>query len=401
MIVLLQDLCHNTGMEPEQATLNWLLEGDPAIRWHVMRDVLEEPPAVYRAERAKVATQGWGQRLLAEQDPDGNWGGGLYSPKWISTTYTLLTLRHLGLIAPHPQAQRGCEHFLERDFERDGGINLFKSARYSETCVNGMILAVLSYFRHPGEAAHRVAEFLRGEQMPDGGWNCQWNPETRQRTTHASFNTTILVLEGLAEYANAYPQMAADVAPAIERGHEFFFVHQLYKSHRTGKMAYPAITRMPFPPRWHYDFLRGLDYLQSVGARRDPRAADAIGLLFQKRSPDGRWALNTPWPARVFFQMESPGEPSRWNTLRALRVLKWWGTTPAPWAGAGVRVTGTPEATITPTEAVLVGVSPTKAALAPQIVVPHSPRSPRPARQESRHSRRSRPAPDQQSRSGR
>jgi len=121
MIVLLQDLCHNTGMEPEQATLNWLLEGDPAIRWHVMRDVLEEPPAVYRAERAKVATQGWGQRLLAEQDPEGNWGGGLYSPKWISTTYTLLTLRHLGLIAPHTQAQRGCEHFLERDFERDRG----------------------------------------------------------------------------------------------------------------------------------------------------------------------------------------------------------------------------------------------------------------------------------------
>jgi hypothetical protein len=174
-------------METDQTTLDCLLEGDPAIRWQVMRDVLEQPPAVWEAERAKVATRGWGARLLAAQDADGNWGGGIYNPKWTSKTYSLLSLRELGLIAPHPQAQRGCEHFLEKGFENDGGISLFKSIHYSETCVNGMLLALLSYFRAPGEGVHQVAEFLLGQQMSDGGWNCQWNPKTCHRPrTHLS-----------------------------------------------------------------------------------------------------------------------------------------------------------------------------------------------------------------------
>ena len=317
-------VCHNMGMQTDQATLDWLLEGDPAIRWQVMRDLLEQPPAAWDAERAMVATQGWGARLLAAQDPNGNWGGGIYSPKWISTTYTLLTLRDFGLMAPHPQADRGCAHFLDKGFENDGGINLFKSIHYSETCVNGMLLALLSYFRVPGAGVHRVAEFLLSQQMADGGWNCQWNSKARLRPTHASFNTTILVLEGFAEYARVHPEMAAGATQAVARGKEFLLVHQLYKSHRTGNLAYPAIARMHFPPRWHYDFIRGLDYLQSVDSPRDPRAADAVDLLLQKRGGDGRWTLSAPWPARVFFEMEPPGEPSRWNTLRALRVLKWW-----------------------------------------------------------------------------
>jgi len=325
MSYLLPDaMCNNGSVEIADDILEWLLDSDPAVRWQVMRDLLDEAPAVYEAERARVAAQGWGVRLLDAQDPDGNWGGGVYNPKWVSTTYTLLSLRDLGLVSGQPGALRGCDHFLLGGFEIDGGINLFKTIHHSETCVNSMILALLSYFRHPGEDVHRVAEFLLGEQMPDGGWNCQWSSRSRGRATHASFNTTILALEAFAAYAGTYPAQAAQVGPAVARGQEFLFMHHLYRSHRTGRLAFPGVTRMAFPPRWHYDFLRGLDYLQSVDAAWDSRAQEAIDLLVQKRGPDGRWPLGPPWPARLFFEMEGAGAPSRWNTLRALRVLKWW-----------------------------------------------------------------------------
>lgn len=301
-------------------TIDWLLKGDASIRWQVMRDLLEEPPEIYEKERAKIKAQGWGGRLLSRQDASGTWGGGVYNPKWISTTYTLLLLRQFGLEQDNPQAQNGCKHFLLKGIFRDGGINLFKSIDYSETCINGMILTLLSYFRFPDERVHAVADFLLKEQMPDGGWNCQ-----RVRgATHASFHTTISVLEGMYEYRQAYPKKALHIEKPIKRAHEFLFIHHLYKSHRTGKVVNSAMTRMYFPPRWHYDILRALDYFQSIRANYDERMTDAMDLLKAKQQPNGRWAAYRPWPARVFFEMEKAGEDSRWNTLRELRVLKWW-----------------------------------------------------------------------------
>jgi hypothetical protein len=310
----------NATMENRSETISWLLGSDPSIRWQVMRDLQDEPYPTYELEQEKVATQGWGAQLLAHQAADGNWGGGIYSPKWKSTTYTLLLLRQLGLQPGNEQALRGCEKFFFRGIERDGGINLFKSLNYSETCVNGMILTLLSYFRYPDERIHSVAEFLLREQMPDGGWNC----ERIKGATHASFNTTISALEGLSEYGSTYPQAFTAVSPAIDSGREFLLQHHLYQSHRTGKPADPAMTRMYFPPRWRYDFLRGLDYFQAVKAPVDERMQDAINFLENKRGQDGRWVLNTPWPGPVYFHMEETGKPSRWNTLRALRVLNWW-----------------------------------------------------------------------------
>jgi hypothetical protein len=301
-------------------TIDWLLKGDASIRWQVMRDLLEEPPEIYEKERAKIKAQGWGGRLLSRQDASGTWGGGVYNPKWISTTYILLLLRQLGLEQDNPQAQNGCKHFLLKGIFRDGGINLFKSIDYSETCINGMILTLLSYFRSPDEHVHAVAEFLLKEQMADGGWNCQ-----RVRgATHASFHTTISALEGMWEYRQADPKEALPIEEAIKKAHEFLLIHYLYKSHRTGKVVNSAMTRMYFPSRWHYDFLRALDYFQSVQAGYDERMKDAIELLKAKQQPNGRWVAPRPWPARVFFEMEKAGEDSRWNTLRALRVLKWW-----------------------------------------------------------------------------
>lgn len=307
-------------MEIHSETIRWLLQGDPAIRWQVLRDLSNAPTQEFQAERARIATEGWGARLLSKQDEDGNWGGGLYSPKWKSTTYTLLLLRQLGLPPEHPQALRGCEKFFFRGLERDGGINFWKSFQHSETCINGMLLALLAYFRYPDGRIHSVFEFLLREQMPDGGWNC----ERIKGATHASFHTTISVLEGLEEYGARYPENLSAVIEARAKAHEFLLQHHLYRSHRTGEVIDPAMTYMHFPPRWRYDFLRALDYFQSCHAVKDERMEDAIRLLLSKQNTDGTWPLNAPWSGLVYFHMEETAKPSRWNTLRALRVLKWW-----------------------------------------------------------------------------
>ena len=309
-------------METSSAILDWLLGGDPAIRWQTQRDLLGVQSKVYEAERTRVAVEGWGADLLSRQDPSGTWGGGLYSPKWISTTYTLLLLRHLGLSPDNPQAQRGCSLFLAKGIHHDGGINLFHTIDYSETCINGMLLALLSYFRCPDERVHAVASFLLKVQMADGGWNCEWV----KGATHSSFHTTISVLEGLAEYRLTYPTQGTRTLPASQRAHEFLLQHRLYRSHHTGEVVDPAMTRMNFPPRWKYDFIRVLDYFQWIGAQRDERMNDAIDLLRDKQKADERWPAYSLYSGRKFFEMEKAGEASRWNTLRALRVMKWWNT---------------------------------------------------------------------------
>jgi len=304
----------------EEEIIKWLMQGDAAIRWQVQRDLLGKKSSTYEAERQLVAKTGWGANLLARQDKSGMWANGIYSPKWISTTYTMLLLKHLGLPPDHPAAQRACAIFLERGFYHDGGINFFKSFKYSETCVTGMILSLLCYFRFSDERVHRIVEHLLGQQMADGGWNC----ERPKGATHGSFHTTISVLESFHEYALAYPRRKGAIKKSIECAHEFLFIHRLFRSHRTGKIADPAMTRIFFPPRWHYDFLRALNYFCAVNAPRDERMTEAIELLCSKQLDDGRWKQGSNWAGRMFFKMEKPGQPGRWNTLRAMRVLKWW-----------------------------------------------------------------------------
>lgn len=301
--------------------INWLLQGDPSIRWQVQRDLLEAPPQVYTAERRRAADEGWGRRLLAEQDPGGTWGGGLYSPKWISTTYTLHTLRFLGLPAENEQARLGCRQLLEQGFYLDGGINFFAYARkYSETCITGMVLAMLAHFHYPDARLGRIAEHLLEQQMADGGWNC----ESYRGATHSSFHTTLSVLEGLHQYVQLDPPEKAVLQQAQRRGREFLLQHRLYRSHRTGQVVDSAMTRFAFPPRWKLDVLRALDYFQASRAECDLRLEDALGVVLAKRRPDGRWPAYAGMSGRTYFEMEQPGEPGRWNTLRALRVLRWW-----------------------------------------------------------------------------
>ena len=307
--------------------ISWLLEGDPSIRWQVQRDLLNLSPAKYEAERKKVAKEGWGKRLLDKQDPDGRWGGGMYGPKFISTTYTMLTLRLLGLQPNNPQAKRACKLFLDKGFYTDGGINFFSySWKYSETCVTSMILALLTYFHYPDERIHAVASYVIGEQMPDGGWNC----ESRKGATHSSFHTTISALEGLYEYQCTYPEKKKRITQVRARGHKFLLAHRLYKSHRTGQVFDTKMTSMPFPPRWKYDFIRALDYFRVCDAPQDERMNDAIELLQKKQKKGGLWPLNSGMSGRKFFDLEKVGQPSRWNTLRALRILNWWNGEKSP-----------------------------------------------------------------------
>jgi hypothetical protein len=310
------------NIQPE--TVEWLLSGDPSVRWQVLRDILNQDPEKYQKERYKIRTEGWGKKLLAHQDPTGTWGGGLYSPKWISTTYTLLTLKRLGLPPGNKQVWKGCELLLDTGFyEPDGGINFSSSYDYSETCITGMVLSILAYFQYPDRRIHQLAEHLLIQQMPDGGWNCR----SYRGDTHSSFHTTISALEGLHEYRILFPSDRGEILSAREKAHEFLLQHQLYRSHRTGEIVDQRMTRFPFPPRWYYDVLRALDYFQKIDAERDQRFADAIQLLLKKQKSNQRWQSYRGPSGKVFFHLEQAGKPSRINTLRALRVFKWWNNT--------------------------------------------------------------------------
>lgn len=308
------------------AVIDWLLAGDPAIRWQVLRDLRDAGERRVARERRRVARDGWGARLLARQAPDGRWApgksadGGLYSPKWISTTYTMLVLRDFGLPPGNGQARKACLLLLDRGLRRDGGVNYGPWGSRGETCITGMILSLLSYFEYDDPRLETIVAHLLREQMPDGGWNCQ-----RPRgATHSSVHTTISVLEGLRHYELYRRRDVRAVRAAQLRGREFLLVHRLFRSHRTGTVIKPEFTRFAFPPRWHYDVLRALDHFQSVGAPRDARLREAIERVESARRDDGRWTLPRGYPGKTYFQLERVGAPSRWNTLRALRVLRWW-----------------------------------------------------------------------------
>jgi len=298
--------------------LDWLVEGDPAILWQAERDLLHNAPVVWEATRADVARVGWGKRLLDQQDEGGTWGHGLYDPKWTSTTYTLRLLRRLGLPPSNPQAITGCERILDDAIWIDGGVSLSRGLPLAEKCVNGMVLSLVSYFDVSGSRADSIADMLRAGRLPDGGWNC----EDFRGATHSSFHTTISVLEGLLEWKRRTGRSDAD--RAIASGQEFMLDHQMYRSHRIGEVINQTWSTFHFPPRWHYDVLRGLDLLQDSGASRDDRAAGAIELVRSKRRTDGKWGKGSQYSGRVYFVLEPGSVPGRWNTLRALRVLNWW-----------------------------------------------------------------------------
>jgi hypothetical protein len=289
--------------------IDWLLDGDPAIRWQVMRDLTRTPKKTWLAEQENVATEGWGARLLSHQNGEGRWTPRLYGQKWISTTYTMVLLRRMGLPRSEPRALRSCRLFLQ---EGQG------TRRNSEMCIQSMVTALLYWFDVDEDDREPVLGFLLSRQLEDGGWNCDG------RSKHGSFHTTSAALEALRESAITGSPRAKEIADAEARGQEFFLQHGMFRSHRSGEVVNPRFLRFSFPPRWHYDILRGLDYFWSAGALGDDRLEEAISVVADKRRSDNTWPLQQRWKGETWFEMETVGEPSRWNTLRAMRVLEGW-----------------------------------------------------------------------------
>ena len=300
-----------------QVPLDWLCDGDSSVAWQAQRDLAQDPR--WRGTRALVASEGWGKRLLELQDSDGRWAGGLYSPKWTSTTYTLLQLRRLGLEPGNIQAIAGVRRLLDDATWIDGGVSYWSTRQFAERCVNGMVLSLAAYFDVADQRLDGMAVMLVDGRVADGGWNCY---DYRGDTHHSSFNTTISVLEALHLWRLRTGSSEAD--DAISSGQEVLLEHRLFRSHRTSDVINETWTKFAFPPRWHYDVLRGLEHLRETAVSPDPRAEEAIELVRRRRRPDGRWPIGPRHSGVEHFKMEEGRNPGRWNTLRALRVLDWW-----------------------------------------------------------------------------
>jgi hypothetical protein len=311
-----------------KTVIDWLLDADHAIRWQVMRDLVDASPAAVAAERSRVASEGWGAQVLALQREDGSWAGGAYFPEWTSTTACLSLLRHFGVDPADARVRSAVdrvsagvrwEHEQERYFEGE-----------VEPCINGQAVAVGAYF---GQDVRGIVDRLLTEQMADGGWNC----EQERGSIRGSFDSTINVLEGFLEYERSTGGDAA-VAAARVRGQAYLLERGLLRRRSTGEIGDRKWLYLPFPQGWHYNVLRVLDHLRVAGATPDERIAEAIDLLESKRDPEGRWPLELALHDELPIDMgERVGEPSRWITLRALRVLRWAGRVEPTMMTSGVR----------------------------------------------------------------
>jgi len=303
--------------------IGWLLDADPAIRWQVLRDLTEGSPDDVAVERARVEHEGWGARLLAFEDPEGTWAGGACFPAsyrggeaqpWTATMHSLQTLQLLWLDPASASARRSIALVEENARWEHDGQRFFDGE--VEPCINGRTIETGAYF---GVDVAPIVERILGEQLADGGWNC----EVENGSVRSSFDTTINVLDGLLAFERATGG-SEHVRASRVRGEEYLLSRNLFRRRSTGEVVDPDYLEFAFPYYWHYDLLRALDYFRGTGAKPDPRMDEAVAIVRSQQQPDGRWLLGRIHPGRVHFDLEEVGTPSRWNTLRALRVLAWW-----------------------------------------------------------------------------
>ena len=306
---------------PRPALLKWLLDSDPGIRSQTMRDLTDEEPAAIATERARIATEGWGAKLLALQSPAGHWGGP-DDRGWLVTLYTLVVLMDLGLDPTTKQARKMIDRVDKRLVFKPLNNRPFLHCE-TEPCINGRILALGAYFKEPNDA---LARQLLRQQLEDGGWNCEAVEPSAKRplSRRSSFHTTICVLEGLLAYERAGRKSAA-VSKARRGAEDYLLERRMFRSLRTGDVIDERWLRFSFPTFWHYDVLRGLDYLRNAGIKPDGRVREAIETVIARRHQNGRWPLNLLHAERIPVEMGTGvGKASWWNTLRALRVLRWY-----------------------------------------------------------------------------
>jgi hypothetical protein len=300
----------------DSAVVEWLLESDPSIRWQVLRDLAEAPPSVVAGERARVASEGWGAWLLDQQRDDGQWGDGIANPLWWSNLYTLVYLRDLGVDPAHERVtaaiDRVREHVTWGPWQNDSPF--FEGE--VEPCINGRVVALGAYF---GVRTDRLVDRLLSEQLNDGGWNC----EAERGSVRSSFHTTICVLEGMLAFEEAFGATPV-VSDARHRAEEYLLERGLMRRLSTGDIIDPAWQQFAFPPLWHYDVLRALDYLRAADVHADERIDDAVALVLDRCQSDGRWLLDMRHENTPYEELSGMvGAPNRWITLRALRILKW------------------------------------------------------------------------------
>jgi len=319
-------------MADSAPVIGWLLDSDPSIRWQVMRDLVDAPESEWKAERAKVETEGWGARLLSHQDEDGQWAGGSFLPNdfeprewseigqpWTATTFALSQLREFGLDPTSRRARRAVDLIgANSRWDHDGQPYWEGEV---EECINGRTVADGAYF---GVDVSAIVDRLIGERLGDGGWNC----ERVNGSMRSSFSTTINVLEGLLEYERSTGG-TPESREARRSGEEYLLERNLFRRLSTGEPADERFLLLTHPNRWHYDVLRAMDYFRSsadlTAAQPDPRLAESVDHVRSRRLDDGRWPLDWSPEGRVWFEVDDgEGQPSPWITLRAMRVLRWW-----------------------------------------------------------------------------
>lgn len=301
--------------------IDWLLEGDISIQFQTWRDLLGFDQGILQE---RIAKEGWGLQFLSKRHSNGHWGNRFYQPKWIATHYTLLDLRNLNLPTNNPLVKESIEQVLNNEKALDGGICLGPSSfQHSDVCVNAMFLNYASYFKTSELKLYSLVDSILEELMPDGGFNCR---STRSGAKHSSLHTTISVLEGFVEFQKTgYKYRINEITNAIKTGIEFILIHRLFLSDHTGNVIDKKFLNLTYPCRWKYDLLRAMDFFQYAGVEWDDRMTEAFTYLINKQNKDGTWNVQSAHSGQVHFIMENAGKPSRWNTLRMLRIKKHFG----------------------------------------------------------------------------